>query len=145
MNSKDLYEYNKGLKVLKESSTIFPNGSGIYKFIDGNKVVIYVGKAKNLRKRVYSYLNENKRSNRIKILISLTRQISFIKTLTELDALVLENNLIKKLKPRFNIRLMDDKSYPFIMLGKSQKWPRITKFRGKQNWCFGIVRTSLET
>ena len=133
MNSKDLYEYNKGLKVLKESSTIFPNGSGIYKFIDGNKVVIYVGKAKNLRKRVYSYLNENKRSNRIKILISLTRQISFIKTLTELDALVLENNLIKKLKPRFNIRLMDDKSYPFIMLGKSQKWPRITKFRGKQN------------
>ena len=90
-------------------------------------------KAKNLSKRVYSYLNENKRSNRIKILISLTRQISFIKTLTELDALVLENNLIKKLKPRFNIRLMDDKSYPFIMLGKSEKWPRIAKFRGKQN------------
>ena len=59
---------------------------------------MYVGKAKNLRKRVYSYLNENKRSNRIKILISLTRQISFIKTLTELDALVLENNLIKKPK-----------------------------------------------
>ena len=101
--------------------------------MEKNHTVLYVGKAKNLKKRISSYIPSVKQSNRIKTLISLTHEISFIKTPNELDSFILENNLIKSLKPRFNIRLMDDKSYPFIMISKSNEWPRIKKKRGKQN------------
>ena len=95
--------------------------------MEKNHTVLYVGKAKNLKKRISSYIPSVKQSNRIKTLISLTHEISFIKTPNELDSFILENNLIKSLKPRFNIRLMDDKSYPFIMISKSNEWPRIKK------------------
>ena len=74
-----------------------------------------------------------KANQKNKTLISLTHKLDFIKTPTESDSLILENNLIKKLKPPFNIRLMDDKSFPYIMISKSHKWPRLKKFRGKQN------------
>jgi|TARA_B100000287_G_scaffold433411_1_gene495061 excinuclease ABC subunit C len=127
------FNYRKGLDILKVASTNFPSGSGVYKFLDERESPLYVGKAKNLKKRIFSYINDNKQTRRIKTLISLTHRIDFIKTPTELDALILENNLIKNLKPMFNIRLMDDKSYPFIMIGLSNKWARIKKFRGKQN------------
>ena len=83
--------------------------------------------SKKFKKRISSYIPSVKQSNRIKTLISLTHEISFIKTPNELDSFILENNLIKSLKPRFNIRLMDDKSYPFIMISKSNEWPRIKK------------------
>ena len=128
-----MFDYKSGLSALKKSSKSFPNGSGIYKFLEKNHTVLYVGKAKNLKKRISSYIPSVKQSNRIKTLISLTHEISFIKTPNELDSFILENNLIKSLKPRFNIRLMDDKSYPFIMISKSNEWPRIKKKRGKQN------------
>ena len=127
------FNYRKGLDILKVASSNFPSGSGIYKFLDERESALYVGKAKNLKKRIFSYINDSRQTKRIKALISLTHKIDFIKTPTELDALILENNLIKNLKPMFNIRLMDDKSYPFIMIGLSNKWPRIKKFRGKQN------------
>jgi len=132
MRLKTDYNYNKGLSVLKEASKSFPNGSGVYKFIDSSESIIYIGKAKNLRKRISSYSIDNKQTRRIKTLISLTNRLEFIKTPTEIDSLILENNLIKKVKPPFNIRLMDDKSFPFIMISKNQKWPRIRKYRGKQ-------------
>jgi len=132
MKLKTDYNYNRGLIVLKEASKSFPNGSGIYKFIDSSESIIYIGKAKNLRKRISSYSINNKQTRRIKTLISLTNKLEFIKTPTEIDSLILENNLIKKVKPPFNIRLMDDKSFPFIMISKNQKWPRIRKYRGKQ-------------
>ncbi len=128
-----MFDYKNGLSALKRASKSFPNGSGIYKFLEKNHTVLYVGKAKNLKKRISSYIPSVKQSNRIKTLISLTHEISFIKTPNELDSFILENNLIKSLKPRFNIRLMDDKSYPFIMISKSNEWPRIKKKRGKQN------------
>ena len=67
------------------------------------------------------------------MLISLTKLIDFIKTPSEVDSLILENNLIKDLKPKFNIRLIDDKSFPYITIETSSEWPRIRKFRGKQN------------
>jgi excinuclease ABC subunit C len=132
MKLKTDYNYNRGLAVLKEASKSFPKGSGVYKFIDSSKSIIYIGKAKNLRKRISSYSINNKQTRRIKTLISLTNKLEFIKTPTEIDSLILENNLIKKVKPPFNIRLMDDKSFPFIMISKSQEWPRIRKYRGKQ-------------
>ncbi len=132
MRLKTDYNYNKGLSVLTEASKSFPNGSGVYKFIDSSESIIYIGKAKNLRKRISSYSIDNKQTRRIKTLISLTNKLEFIKTPTEIDSLILENNLIKKVKPPFNIRLMDDKSFPYIMISKGQEWPRIRKYRGKQ-------------
>ncbi|MAI59588.1 MAG: excinuclease ABC subunit C [Rickettsiales bacterium] len=132
MKLKTDYNYNRGLAVLKEASKSFPNGSGVYKFIDSSESIIYIGKAKNLRKRISSYSINNNQTRRIKTLISLTNKLEFIKTPTEIDSLILENNLIKKIKPPFNIRLMDDKSFPYIMISKSQEWPRIKKYRGKQ-------------
>ncbi len=132
MKLKTDYNYNEGLTVLKKASKSFPNGSGVYKFIDSSNSIIYIGKAKNLRKRISSYSIDNKQTRKIKTLISLTKKLEFIKTPTELDSLILENNLIKKIKPPFNIRLMDDKSFPFIMISNSQEWPRIRKYRGKQ-------------
>ena len=127
------YDFQRGIKELKKASKSFPNGSGIYKFIDSNDITLYVGKAKNLKKRISSYLNDNRQTNRIKTLVSLTNSLIFIKTPNEIDSFILENNLIKKLKPKFNIRLMDDKSYPYITISTSSRWPRIRKFRGKQD------------
>ena len=127
------YNYKKGIIELKKATKTFPNGSGIYKFIGFHNEPLYVGKAKNLKKRISSYLDENRQTRRIKILISLTDSLKFIKTPNEIDSLILENNLIKQLKPRFNIRLMDDKSFPYISISTSSAWPRIRKYRGKQN------------
>ena len=108
MKLKTDYNYNRGLSVLKKASKSFPNGSGVYKFIDSSDSIIYIGKAKNLKKRISSYSIDNKQTRKIKTLISLTKKLEFIKTPTEMDSLILENNLIKKIKPPFNIRLMDD-------------------------------------
>ncbi len=132
MKLKTDYNYKRGLTVLRDASKAFPKGSGVYKFIDSSESIIYIGKAKNLRQRISSYSIDNKQTRRIKTLISLTNKLEFIKTPTEIDSLILENNLIKKIKPPFNIRLMDDKSFPFIMISKNQDWPRIRKYRGKQ-------------
>ena len=131
LNSK--YNFNDGINAIKKASKDFPSGSGVYKFLDQNNKILYVGKAKNLKKRITSYLNTKYQTNRIKLLINLTIHIKFIKTLTEVDSFILENNLIKQNKPKFNIRLIDDKSYPFINISTSSKWPRIKKFRGKPN------------
>ncbi|MBF91949.1 MAG: excinuclease ABC subunit C [Rickettsiales bacterium] len=133
MMEETKYNFSKGKQILKDAATIFPNGSGIYKFLDNRRNILYVGKAKNLKKRISSYLNEYRQTNKTKTLISETDKINFIKTPSEIDSLILENNLIKEHKPKFNIRLVDDKSYPFIIIEKKSKWARIRKFRGKQN------------
>ncbi len=132
--SKDIkFDYNFGVKLIKNTLNKLPNGSGVYKFINSYNEILYIGKAKNLKKRVSSYTNLSKHSNRIKLLISSLKKIDFIKTHTESDSLILENNLIKKFKPRFNIRLIDDKSYPYILISTSKEWPQIRKYRGKIN------------
>ncbi len=133
MKLKLKYDFKTGLEAVKKASKTFPSGSGIYKFMDCNKKVLYVGKAKNLKKRISSYVNDKSQTNRIKLLINLTTNIDFIKTITEVDSFILENNLIKQYKPRFNVRLIDDKSYPYICITSSSEWPRIKKYRGKQN------------
>ncbi len=133
MHKDTNYNYSKGINELKKASKSFPNGSGVYKFIGSHNEPLYVGKAKNLKRRISSYIDENRQTRRIKTLISLTNSIKFIKTPNETDSLILENNLIKQLKPKFNIRLMDDKSFPYITIGTGNQWPRIRKYRGKQN------------
>ena len=127
------YDFNKGINAIQTATKNFPDGSGVYQFLDRNNTILYVGKAKNLKKRIASYLNQHKQSNRMKLLINLTTKIKCIKTLTEVDSFILENNLIKENKPKFNIRLIDDKSFPYINISTSAEWPRIKKHRGKLN------------
>ena len=127
-----IFNINEGTLSIKNSLEFCPKGPGIYQFIDEKENILYIGKAKNLKNRVSSYLSFNLLSNRIKKLIGLIRNIKFIKTHTEVDALILESNLIKKYKPPFNIRLIDDKAFPFIHITKTKKWARLEKIRERQ-------------
>ena len=94
-----------------------PNKPGIYQFFDENQKILYVGKAKNLKKRVSSYFNKD-HIGKTKVLVSKIRNLKITVVDTEYDALLLENNLIKEYQPRYNIRLKDDKTYPCICIKK---------------------------
>ena len=97
---------------------------GVYKFLDKSGNVIYVGKAKNLRNRVRSYFNSKHSDEKTKSLVSNIDDISIILVETESDALLLENNLIKKYQPKYNVLLKDDKSYPWVCI-KNERFPRV--------------------
>ena len=105
---------------------------GVYKMLDSNNKVIYVGKAKNLKKRVSSYFQQKNHSTRIKRMISLIKKIDLTITKTEADAFLLENIQIKKFRPKFNILLRDDKSYPYIYVDTHHEYPRLSFYRGKR-------------
>lgn len=105
---------------------------GIYKMLDQSGTVIYVGKAKNLKNRVSSYFLKNVSSPKTKVLVSKIATMETTVTHTENEALLLENNLIKTLKPRYNVLYRDDKSYPYIYLSSDDPFPRLSVFRGKQ-------------
>ena len=111
-----------------------PTKPGIYKMLDDQKNILYVGKAKNIRNRLKNYLNDNNLTNRIRRLMRSTEQIDTIITETEKEALLLEANLIKKIKPQYNILLRDDKSFPYIFINHEQEYPSISKHRGKQKY-----------
>ncbi len=112
------------VKSLKIISKNLPSNPGVYQFLDSKNKIIYIGKAKNLKKRVNSYFSNQGHTGKTAKLIS---NISFIKHIivkTESDALLLENNLIKKHKPKYNIQLKDGKSYPWICI-KNERFPRL--------------------
>lgn len=119
-------------EILKPQIQIVPKNSGIYKFLDGNDRVLYVGKAKNLQKRLSSYMNKNALSSRILRMVTLAKKIEYVITKTEVEALLLEHNLIKKLSPDYNILLKDDKTFPQILI-TNHHFPQITKYRGLKN------------
>ena len=101
-----------------------PNQPGVYQYFDKEEVIIYVGKAKNLKKRVASYFNKTHENGKTKVLVKKIVHIKHIVVNTETDALLLENNLIKKYKPRYNVLLKDDKTYPWICI-KKERFPRV--------------------
>ena len=101
-----------------------PNEPGVYQYFDKDDVIIYIGKAKNLKKRVASYFNKNHENGKTRVLVKKIVNIKHIVVNTETDALLLENNLIKKYKPKYNILLKDDKSYPWLCI-KNERFPRL--------------------
>ena len=113
---------------IKNILAVIPDQPGCYQFVDEKGIVIYVGKAKNLKRRVISYFNKNHDHPKTRILVRKIRNIKYIVVNSEEDTLLLENNLIKKLKPRYNVLLKDDKTYPSIVI-KNEYFPRIFKTR----------------
>lgn len=119
-----------GPKVIAKILRNLPASPGVYRMISVDGVVLYVGKARNLKKRVQSYARLNGQSGRIARMITETADMEFITTETETEALLLEANLIKRLKPRFNVLLRDDKSFPYILLARDHPASQLVKHRG---------------
>ena len=119
---------NKHIDYLKSLISVLPDKPGIYQFYDDSENIIYVGKAKNLKRRVSSYFSKQHEYRKTAMLVKNIFDIKHMVVETEQDALLLENNLIKKYQPRYNIRLKDDKSYPWICI-KNEPFPRVFKTR----------------
>ena len=121
-----------GQEIIKATSKTLPNQPGVYQMQDEKGNILYIGKAKVLSNRVKNYLSLNNLTRRIQRMVSLTKSMNFFVTNTELEAIILECNLIKKHKPRFNVLLRDDKSFPYIFISAEHDFPRIEKHRGPQ-------------
>lgn len=113
---------------IKNTLTVIPHDPGCYMFLDEKETVIYVGKAKNLKKRVSSYFNKTHDNLKTRVLVKNIRKIKYVVVNSEEDTFLLENNLIKELQPRYNVLLKDDKSYPYIVV-KNEYFPRVYKTR----------------
>ncbi len=121
-----------GFAILTAKLKTLPNSPGVYRMLNANGDVLYVGKARNLKNRVTSYTRARSLSMRILRMVQMTRDLEIISTHTEVEALLLEANLIKRLKPRFNIILRDDKSFPYIEVNLDHAYPMLVKHRGKR-------------
>ncbi|MFO0995580.1 MAG: excinuclease ABC subunit UvrC [Alphaproteobacteria bacterium] len=119
-----------GVEVILGQIKTLPGSPGVYRMLDGRGEALYVGKARNLKKRVTSYTHLPKLSHRIQRMVRETASLEVVTTHTEVEALLLESNLIKRLKPRYNVVLRDDKSFPYILVTGDHEWARIMKFRG---------------
>ncbi len=123
-------EVPKGVGVIEAAMATMPANPGVYRMLDHKGDALYVGKARSLKRRVLSYTQVGRLSERLRRMVSETASMEVITTHTEAEALLLEANLIKRLKPRFNIVLRDDKSYPWLMLTEDHPFPQIAKHRG---------------
>lgn len=119
-----------GAELIGEFVKRLPNSPGVYRMFNANGDVLYVGKARSLKKRVGNYAMGRVHSNRIAQMVRLTSHMEFVTTRTETEALLLEANLIKRLRPRFNVLLRDDKSFPYILITGDHRAPSIFKHRG---------------
>ena len=126
-------EVLSGPDVIHAVLKTLPQKPGVYRMLDAQGDVLYVGKARNLKKRVSAYTKIGGHTNRIARMISLTRSMEVVTTGSETEALLLEANLIKRLKPRYNVLLRDDKSFPYILVTGDHEFPQILKHRGARN------------
>ena len=122
-----------GKNIIKKEIPLIAKLPGVYKMLGEKNEVLYVGKAKNLPNRLKSYVSEKNHIIRTERMLAKTKKLEITTTSNESEALLLEANLIKKHKPRFNILLRDDKSFPFIFISNKDNWPQIKKHRGKKN------------
>ena len=123
-------DLERGLRVIRETAKKLSGQPGVYRMLDHAGEALYVGKAKSLNKRVMSYTRVNALGTRLMRMVAETRSMEIVTTRTEVEALLLESNLIKTMMPRFNILLRDDKSFPYIMLTRDHDWPQLAKHRG---------------
>ncbi len=122
-----------GVTVIETALETMPGNPGVYRMLDAKGDALYVGKARNLKKRVTSYIQLARLPERLRRMVADTAAMEIVTTHTEAEALLLEANLIKRLKPRYNILLRDDKTYPWLVLTAGQEFPRIGKHRGAQD------------
>jgi len=123
----------RGITVIEAALKTLPGTPGVYRMLNADGDALYVGKARNLKKRVSNYAQAAKLSVRLKRMVAETASMEVVATHTEVEALLLESNLIKRLMPRYNVLLRDDKSFPFILVTADHDFPRITKHRGARN------------
>jgi len=121
-----------GVEIVRAFARSLPNAPGVYRMINGGGDVLYVGKARSLKKRVTTYTQPARLPIRIQRMVHETRSMEFVRTTSEVEALLLESNLIKRLKPRYNVQLRDDKSFPYIELSSDHAFPRLAKHRGSR-------------
>src|SRR6202789_992594 len=121
-----------GVGAITAALAPMPGGPGVYRMMDAKGDTLYVGKARSLNRRVTSYTQIGRLSERLRRMVTDTATMEIVTTHTEAEALLLEANLIKRLKPRYNIVLRDDKSYPWLMLTEDHPYPQITKHRRAQ-------------
>ena len=122
-----------GRKLIKKKIPLVSNSPGVYRMLDKKGQVLYVGKAKNLPNRLKSYTTDKNQTIRTERMLASTNNLEIVTTSSEAEALLLEANLIKKFKPKFNVLLRDDKSFPYIFIEKDCDWPQLSKHRGKKN------------
>ena len=123
----------RGVAALRAALGTMPAGAGVYCMRDRHEKPLYVGKAKSLKKRVATYVNVRALPIRLQRMIAATASVEVITTEGEVEALLLESNLIKRLRPHYNILLRDDKSFPYILLRRDHHWPQIAKYRGAKS------------
>jgi len=123
----------RGVDVLKRAIRTLPGGPGVYRMLNRKGEPLYVGKARNLKARVTSYTQLARQPYRIQRMVAETASLEIVRTHTDVEALLLESNLVKRLMPRFNVQLRDDKSFPYIHLTGDHAFPRIRKHRGAQS------------
>src|SRR3569833_435210 len=135
-----------GAEVIRAFVKTLPSAPGVYRMIDEAGEVMYVGKARSLKARVTNYTRPEGLEVRLQRMIAATRNMEFVRTETEAEALLLEANLIKRLKPRFNVLLRDDKSFPYILIASEHEAPELMKHRGtrrKKGYYFGPFASAL--
>lgn len=123
----------RGAAVIRGYAQMLPDSPGVYRMLGGSGEVLYVGKARSLKRRVVTYSRPSRLPLRLQRMIAQTAGMEFIHTHTEVEALLLESNLIKKLLPPYNVLLKDDKSYPYLLLTAGHDFPQVLKYRGKQD------------
>ena len=130
----------QGIDVIKNQVRTLSSGAGVYRMLNAAGDVLYVGKARNLKRRVTNYTQPARLSIRLQRMVAETVAMEVVTTHTEVEALLLESNLIKRFRPRYNVLLRDDKSFPYIRLSTSREWPQVSKYRGpraKEDAYFG--------